>query len=100
TNQTVIRSKKPLMNRSAPNLVDPYFRAWWWTTFSEILVKPAFLANTGMYRCISPDTSMVLTTSPSKALSPQLKSCNLTPEVVLAAQLKSLEGMFLVNTES
>ncbi len=62
-NQMVIRSKKPLIKRFIPNLVTPYFRAWCATTFSSILVNPAFLANTGMYRCISPCTSIFFITS-------------------------------------
>src|SRR6056297_3835151 len=99
TNQIVIKSKKPLMKRSAPNFVEPYFLAWCCTTFSVMSKKPAFLAKTGIYRCISPETSMVFTTLWLKALSPQLKSCNFTPEVFRAAQLNNLEGMFLVITE-
>ena len=47
-NQIVIKSRNPLIKRSIPNLVSPYFLAWCCTTFSPILVKPAFLANTGM----------------------------------------------------
>ena len=99
-NQSVSKSKKPWVKRSAPNFVLPYLRGWCCTIFSPIFVNPALLANTGMYRCISPVTSMFFTTSFLYALSPQLKSFNWTPEVFLAAQLNILDGKFLNILES
>ena len=47
-NQMVIKSRKPLIKRSIPNFVSPYFLAWCKTTFSPIFPKPEFLAKTGI----------------------------------------------------
>ena len=43
-NQRESKSRYPFTNRFSPNLVFPYLRAWWCTTFSPIFLKPAFLA--------------------------------------------------------
>jgi hypothetical protein len=63
-------------------------------------MNPSFFANTGMYLCISPLTFTVLITSFLYAFNPQLKSCNLSPDVFLAAALNNLDGMFFVMTLS
>src|SRR5690554_1893886 len=51
----------------------------------------------GMYRCISPYTSMEWTTLLRYALSPQLKSWRGIREIFRAAQLNNFEGRFLVH---
>ena len=49
-----------------------------------------------MYLCISPYTSMFLTTSLRYALSPQFMSWRRMPVIFLAVALYSFEGRFLV----
>jgi hypothetical protein len=56
-NQMVIKSRNPLMKRSIPNLVSHISGLGVAPLFSYF-PKPAFFAKTGMYRCISPETSM------------------------------------------
>src|SRR5699024_4413110 len=79
-----------------PNLLLPCLRAWCCTTFSPILVNPAFFANTGMYLCISLYTSILFVNDLEYAFKPQLKSCSFIPETILAVALNSLDGIFLV----
>ena len=50
----VSKSKKPCMNLDQPYLDLPYLRGRCFTTFSPILLKPAFLTKIGIYRCMSP----------------------------------------------
>src|SRR5689334_5727307 len=96
TNVMDMRSRNPLTNRSQPNLETPYLRGRCSTTFSPIFLKPAHFASTGMYRCISPYTSMLFTTFLLYDLRPQLKSCNCIPDIPRVTALKNLEGIFLV----
>src|SRR5690554_6526576 len=96
-NQRVTRSRYPLKNLLDPNLLFPCLRAWCCTTFSPILVNPAFFANTGIYLCISLYTSMLLARGFEYAFSPQLKSCNFIPETILAVALNNLDGIFFVS---
>jgi hypothetical protein len=79
------------MKRSIPNLVSHISGLGVAPLFSYF-PKPAFFAKTGMYRCISPETSMFLTTI--FLCLPQLKSLSSTPDVFLAAQLNNFEGRF------
>src|SRR5690349_12439437 len=96
TNKIEARSRKPFMNLSIPNFEVPYFLARCSTTFSPIRLNPDHFAITGMYRCISPYTSIFFTTFSLYAFSPQLKSCNLMPVVFVVTQLKNLEGIVLL----
>src|SRR5438105_14265934 len=91
-----IRSRNPFTNRSQPNLVMPYFLGLCSTTFSPIFLNPAHFAITGMYRCISPYTSILFTTFSLYAFNPQLKSCNLIFDTLLVTQLKNREGIVFV----
>ena len=74
-NTTESKSKGPFKNLFSPNFVVPNFLALCSTTFSPILEKPANFANGGIYLCISPYSSILLTTSYLYAFKPQLKSC-------------------------
>jgi hypothetical protein len=62
--------------------------------FFSYFPKPAFFAKTGMYRCISPETSMFLTTIFYMLLIP-IEIVEFYPRRFLAAQLNNFEGRFL-----
>src|SRR5450432_4126128 len=95
TNMIDARSSPPVIRRPTPNFETPYFLAWWSTTFSPIFLKPAHLAINGIYRCISPYTSIFFTTFFRYAFKPQLKSCNLIFDTLEVTQLKNREGRVL-----
>src|SRR5437870_2621065 len=100
TNMMEPRSRKPLTKRSQPNLVTPYFRARCSTTFSPILLITAHITRIVMYLYISPYISMLFTTFLLYDFKPQLKSWSLIFELLLAAALNNLEGIFFVNVLS
>src|SRR5215470_9362813 len=95
TNRIEARSNPPVTSRPIPNFDRPYFLGRCSTTFSPIFLNPAHFASNGMYRCISPYTSILFTTFTLYAFSPQLKSCNFIFETRAVNQLKNLEGAVL-----
>src|SRR5256885_4883127 len=100
TNVMESMSRKPLINLLHPNFDFPYLRGRCSTTFSPIFLKPAHFASTGIYRCISPYTSMPFTVRLLYAFNPQLKSCRRIPETALVMALKNFEGIFFVSVLS
>ena len=80
TKLTDSKSKNPLIYLSIPNLVTPYLRLLWLTSFSAILLNPFHFAINGIYLCISPYKLIELITSFLYILIPQLKSFSLIPE--------------------
>jgi hypothetical protein len=60
--------------------------------FFSIFPKPAFFAKTGMYRCISPETSMFYYYIFMLLIT--IEIVEFYPDVFLAAQLNNFEGRF------
>ena len=59
----------------------------------DVEFEYAVFAICGIYRCISPYTSILFTSSFLYAFNPQLKSCNSIPVICAVVQLKNLEGI-------